>query len=67
MHRRATLTGAEAVELCGLLEPATVIPVHYEGWKHFREGRDAAERAFADGSAPAPTWLDIGQEATITV
>ena len=64
---RYTMTAAEAVELCALLEPATVIPVHYEGWKHFREGRAAAEKAFADGGAPAPTWLDIGEPATIVV
>ena len=49
---RYTLTGAEAVELCALLKPATVIPVHYEGWKHFREGRAAAERAFAEAAGP---------------
>ncbi|HEX5909293.1 MAG TPA: MBL fold metallo-hydrolase [Thermoleophilaceae bacterium] len=64
---RYTLTGAEAVELCGLLEPATVIPVHYEGWKHFREGRAGAESAFAGADGPAPTWLEIGTPATIEV
>ena len=64
---RYTMTGAEAVELCGLLNPATMIPVHYEGWKHFHEGRAAAEQAFADGGAPAPTWLEIGEPTTIAV
>ena len=48
---RYTMTAGEAVELCGLARPHTAIPIHYEGWKHFREGRDAAERAFA--AAPA--------------
>ena len=33
-----------------------MIPVHYEGWKHFREGRAAAARAFAEAGAPEPTW-----------
>jgi L-ascorbate metabolism protein UlaG (beta-lactamase superfamily) len=64
---RYTMTGTEAVELCGLLKPTTVIPVHYEGWKHFREGRAPVEQAFADGGAPAPTWLDIGTAAQIEV
>ena len=59
-------TGAEAVELCALLKPATVIPVHYEGWKHFREGRAAAEQALAS-AVPAPTWLEIGQPTAIEV
>ena len=29
-------------------QPETIVPIHYEGWKHFREGRAAAERAFAE-------------------
>jgi L-ascorbate metabolism protein UlaG (beta-lactamase superfamily) len=36
---RYTMTARQAVELCGLIRPRTVIPIHYEGWKHFREGR----------------------------
>ena len=60
---RYTLTAQEAVELCRLVRPRTVIPIHYEGWKHFRQGRDAIEREFA--SAPEDMrrrirWLPIG-------
>jgi L-ascorbate metabolism protein UlaG (beta-lactamase superfamily) len=67
---RYTMTGAEAVELCGLLHPQTVIPIHYEGWKHFREGRDAVEAEFA--RAPAEfrdtvRWLPIGEPVEIVV
>jgi L-ascorbate metabolism protein UlaG (beta-lactamase superfamily) len=67
---RYTMTGAEAVELCGLLEPATVIPIHYEGWKHFREGRDGIEADFA--SAPqafrdSVRWLPVGEPADVGV
>ena len=43
---RYTMTARDAVELCELLRPRVVIPIHYEGWKHFREGRDAIEREF---------------------
>jgi L-ascorbate metabolism protein UlaG (beta-lactamase superfamily) len=58
-----TLTAAQAVELGGLIRPHTVIPIHYEGWKHFREGRDAIEREFA--AAPEDfrnsiRWLPLG-------
>ena len=28
-------------------QPHTAIPIHYEGWKHFRQGREAIEREFA--------------------
>ena len=44
---RYTMTADDAVELCRLIRPRTAIPIHYEGWKHFRQGRDAIERAFA--------------------
>ena len=62
---RYTMTGAEAVELCALLRPATVIPVHYEGWKHFREGAAAVREAFARDGAPDLTWLEPGRATTI--
>jgi L-ascorbate metabolism protein UlaG (beta-lactamase superfamily) len=60
---RYTMTGREAVELCRLIRPRTVIPVHYEGWKHFTEGRAAVERAFAAGPADLRErvrWLELG-------
>ena len=61
---RYSMTAREAVELCGLLRPRTVVPVHYEGWTHFRQGRDGIERAFA--GAPAEVrrslrWLPVGE------
>ncbi|MCW2952149.1 MAG: fold metallo-hydrolase [Conexibacter sp.] len=60
---RYTMTAADAVELCSLLRPRAAIPIHYEGWKHFRNGRDAIEREFA--SAPEEIgaslrWMPIG-------
>lgn len=60
---RYTMTGADAVELCGLLRPRTAVPVHYEGWKHFRQGRAGIERDI--GRAPADVarrfrWLPPG-------
>ncbi len=44
---RYTMTARDAMELCGLVSPRTAIPIHYEGWKHFRQGREAIEREFA--------------------
>jgi L-ascorbate metabolism protein UlaG (beta-lactamase superfamily) len=60
---RYTLNAREGVELCRLIEPRVAIPVHYEGWSHFREGREAVEREFA--RAPEAVrerirWLPIG-------
>jgi L-ascorbate metabolism protein UlaG (beta-lactamase superfamily) len=58
-----TMTAGQAVELCDSIQPHTTIPIHYEGWKHFRQGREAIEREFA--GAPQAfrdnvRWLPIG-------
>jgi len=61
---RYTMTAAEAVKLCALLAPRTVVPIHYEGWKHFRQGRDAIEAEFANAPAAfreSVRWLPLGQ------
>lgn len=65
---RYAMTAEDAVELCGLIRPRTAIPIHYEGWKHFRQGRDATERVIA--GAPEDIrrrfrWLPIGVEVEI--
>ena len=52
---RYTMTARDAVELCRLLEPRTAIPIHYEGWKHFKEGRAAIEAELAT----APEEVDL--------
>ena len=60
---RYTLTAREGAELCRLIRPRRVIPVHYEGWSHFREGRDVIEREFARASEDVRAsirWLPIG-------
>jgi len=65
---RYTMTAQEAVELCGLIRPRTVIPIHYEGWKHFREGREAIEREFAKAPEEfrqSVRWLPIGTEVSL--
>jgi L-ascorbate metabolism protein UlaG (beta-lactamase superfamily) len=59
-----TMTAKDAVELCRLVDPHTAIPIHYEGWKHFREGRNAVERELA--AAPPEVsarfrWIPIGE------
>ena len=56
-----TMTAEQAVELCGLLGPQTIVPIHYEGWKHFRQGREQAERVFAASPlAGRLRWLTAG-------
>ena len=61
---RYSMTAEQAVELCGLLRPRTVVPVHYEGWQHFRQGREAVEAELV--RAPEDVrrsirWLPLGE------
>jgi L-ascorbate metabolism protein UlaG (beta-lactamase superfamily) len=61
---RYTMTARDAAELCAAIRPRVIVPIHYEGWKHFRQGRDAAEREFAVAAPEvrdAVRWLPIGE------
>jgi L-ascorbate metabolism protein UlaG (beta-lactamase superfamily) len=65
---RYTMTAGQAVELCRLVQPRTAIPIHYEGWTHFREGREAIERELADAAEDVRErfrWLPIGVETSL--
>ena len=42
-----TLTADEGVRIARLLPNATIVPVHYEGWKHFTESRSQTAQTFA--------------------
>ncbi|MEE6260071.1 MBL fold metallo-hydrolase [Plantactinospora sonchi] len=57
---RYTMTAREAVELCRAVRPHTVVPVHYEGWQHFRQPPSNARRAFDRAPDVPVRWLDIG-------
>jgi len=46
--RHLTMTAAEAVEFARAVPGATIVPLHFEGWRHFSEGREEIARAFAD-------------------
>jgi L-ascorbate metabolism protein UlaG (beta-lactamase superfamily) len=65
---RYTMTAAQGVELVRLVKPRIVVPVHYEGWSHFRDGSDGLGAALA--SAPAEVAasvhrLAIGEPTTL--
>jgi L-ascorbate metabolism protein UlaG (beta-lactamase superfamily) len=67
---RYTMDVADAVELCGLIGPRTVIPVHYEGWSHFTQGRAAIERRLAAEPghvAELVRWVPIGEAVELSV
>ena len=65
---RYTMTARDAVRLCRVLRPRAVVPVHYEGWSHFGQGRRAAQEQF--DRAPqdvreALRWLDPGRATEV--
>jgi L-ascorbate metabolism protein UlaG (beta-lactamase superfamily) len=67
---RYTMTARSGVELAKLLRAHTVVPVHYEGWSHFHDGR--AEMMQALDGAPEEVrqsvrWLPLGVPTTIVV
>jgi L-ascorbate metabolism protein UlaG (beta-lactamase superfamily) len=58
---RFTSNARDAVEIVRALGPQKVIPIHYEGWAHFREPRSAAEQRFSEaGIADRIQWLPLG-------
>ena len=66
---RYSMTAAQAVKLCELLQPTTVVPVHYEGWQHFHQGRAAAEREIAKARpviASRFQWLPLGMPLEVS-
>jgi L-ascorbate metabolism protein UlaG (beta-lactamase superfamily) len=63
---RFTMTAADAVELCRLVRPRVAIPIHYEGWSHFQEGRDSIERAFAAAPDVRVRWLPLGEPVDVS-
>lgn len=52
------LDSAQAADAARILGARRVVPVHYEGWAHFTEGRDELAAAFA--AAGVPDRLDWG-------
>lgn len=63
-----TFTGVEGALFTKMLGDATIIPIHYEGWAHFSEGRAEIEQAFkAEGLENHLRFLPIGQPVSITI
>jgi L-ascorbate metabolism protein UlaG (beta-lactamase superfamily) len=60
---RFTMTGRDAVRLCSAVKPRRVVPVHYEGWSHFHEGRAEISAAFPQD---ALTWLVPGVQTALS-
>jgi L-ascorbate metabolism protein UlaG (beta-lactamase superfamily) len=63
---RLTMNAEEGVRAAAALRPHTVIPVHYEGWAHFRETKAHAQKVFNNSILQSRVlWLDPGVRAAI--
>lgn len=55
-----TFTAAQAVVAAKALGSQRVIPLHYEGWTHFREPRAHADRVLREALGDRLQWLERG-------
>jgi L-ascorbate metabolism protein UlaG (beta-lactamase superfamily) len=61
-----TLTAEEGVKVARALPNAKIVPLHFEGWKHFSEGRDVIARTFsAAGLSHQLQWLEAGRPVSV--
>ncbi|MDL4820117.1 MBL fold metallo-hydrolase [Actinomadura opuntiae] len=59
-----TLGSAAAAEAAAILRAREVVPLHFEGWAHFSQGRDTLEEPFTSFSGGFHL-LDPGEEITL--
>jgi L-ascorbate metabolism protein UlaG (beta-lactamase superfamily) len=63
-----TLTSAQAAQAAVVLGARHVVPLHFEGWAHFSQGRDTLESAFtATGIRDRLRLPGLGDRVTIFV
>ena len=63
---RYTFTAAEAATAARTCHARTIVPVHYDGWSHFRGTRAETDAAFAAaGLTDKVTWLARGEPVEI--
>ncbi|GME64454.1 putative Zn-dependent hydrolases of the beta-lactamase protein [Neofusicoccum parvum] len=56
-----TMDGAQAARLAREVGAEVVVPMHFEAWGHFTEGRAELERVFKEeGVAERVVWLESG-------
>jgi len=60
------MTSAEAVEAAKVFPQARIVPIHFEDWAHFSEGKKDIEREFiAAKLTPRLRWPERGKEIQI--
>jgi L-ascorbate metabolism protein UlaG (beta-lactamase superfamily) len=63
---RYTMDAREAARAVRESGATQAIPIHFEGWSHFKQGRDAARRELeAAGLADRVLWLEQGEPTEV--
>lgn len=61
-----TMTAEQALEFARMAPHCRIVPIHYEGWAHFTEGREVIEQAFANADmSDRLIWLKAGEPVVI--
>jgi L-ascorbate metabolism protein UlaG (beta-lactamase superfamily) len=61
-----TMTAADGIQFAQAFPEAAVIPLHYEGWRHFSESRRDIAAAFAEaGLEHRLHWLEAGRPENV--
>ena len=56
-----TMTAEDGVQAAHAFSEATIVPIHFEGWKHLSESREVISRAFeAAGVSGRVHWMEAG-------
>jgi L-ascorbate metabolism protein UlaG (beta-lactamase superfamily) len=65
---RFTMDAKDGVKAARKINPRTIIPIHYEGWKHFSEGKSVIEKEFSQaGLSNKLRWLPIGKATEVEI
>ena len=61
-----TMGGRDAGRLCKEIGAEVVVPMHFEGWGHFKQGREGLEKELIEeGVGERVVWLDPGKEVSL--
>jgi L-ascorbate metabolism protein UlaG (beta-lactamase superfamily) len=65
---RFTMDAKDDVKAARKLNPRTIIPIHFEGWKLFSQGKSVIEKEFSQaGLSNKLHWLSIGKATEIEI
>jgi hypothetical protein len=52
------MTAEDGIQAAHAFSEATIVPIHFEGWRHLSESREGISRAFEAAGVSGPGALD---------